>query len=150
MTSSDRFLVPVRSADKSNVTAWYCQNLSIRALKLTPECGPMSNVMTALSNIGGVLGTKPQSLADAPTQVSCNNAINIGERKTWTQSILHFHYGARDPENVYIAYQPRRRPKIVQSLLGFRWATSLQKRFQDAKCVEICWGAPNWPTDLSR
>jgi len=32
MTSSDRFLVPVRSAVKSNLTAWCCQNLSNRAL----------------------------------------------------------------------------------------------------------------------
>jgi len=29
------------------------------------ECGPMPNVMTALSNIGGALWSTPQSLADA-------------------------------------------------------------------------------------
>jgi len=29
------------------------------------ECGPMPNVMAALSNIGGALGSTPQSLADA-------------------------------------------------------------------------------------
>ena len=28
--------------------------------------------------------------------------------------------GARDPENVYIGYQARRRPNIVQSLVDFR------------------------------
>jgi len=28
----------------------------------------------------------PQSLTDSPTRVPCNNAVNIGERKTWTQS----------------------------------------------------------------
>ena len=32
MTSSDRFQVPVRSAVKSNLTAWSWQNLSSRAL----------------------------------------------------------------------------------------------------------------------
>ena len=32
MTSSDRFPVPVRSAVKSNLTAWCCQSLSSRAL----------------------------------------------------------------------------------------------------------------------
>jgi len=32
MTSSDRFSVPARLAVKSNLTAWYCQNLSNRAL----------------------------------------------------------------------------------------------------------------------
>ena len=32
MTSSDRFLVPVRSAVKSDFTDWCCQNLSKRAL----------------------------------------------------------------------------------------------------------------------
>jgi len=30
------------------------------------------------------------------------------------------------------------------------WATSVQSRSQDMKPVEICWGAPNSPTDLSR
>ena len=28
--------------------------------------------------------------------------------------------GSRDPENVYIVYQPRRRPNIVQSLVDLR------------------------------
>ena len=31
----------------------------------TIECGPTANVMAALSNIGGVLCSTPQSLADA-------------------------------------------------------------------------------------
>jgi len=30
-----------------------------------PECGPMSNVMAALPNIGGALCSTPQSFADA-------------------------------------------------------------------------------------
>ena len=38
------------------------------------ECGPMPNLMAALPNIGGALCSTPQSLADAPTGVSCSNA----------------------------------------------------------------------------
>jgi len=33
--------------------------------KFKLECGPMPNVMVALSNIGGALCSRPQSLADA-------------------------------------------------------------------------------------
>ena len=33
MSSSDRFPVPIRSAVKSNLSIWCCQNLSKRALK---------------------------------------------------------------------------------------------------------------------
>jgi len=40
--------------------------------------------------------------------------------------------------NVWL-YQPRRRPKIVQSLVGLRWAMSLKYRSQGAKSVKICW-----------
>jgi len=32
------------------------------------ECGPMPNVMVALSNIGGILCSTPQSLADTHYQ----------------------------------------------------------------------------------
>ena len=53
----------------------------------------MPNVMAAQLNVGGALCessiipcTTPQSLAG----VSCSNAVNTGERKTWTQSeFLH-------------------------------------------------------------
>jgi len=46
----------------------------------------MRNVMAALPNIGGALSSMPQSLAepDTPTRVQYNNAVIIGERKTWT------------------------------------------------------------------
>jgi len=60
------------------------------------ECGPMSNVMVALPNIGGALCSTLHSLAD-----------------------IH------------------------------GWST-MQYRCQDAKPVEISWGAPNYRTDLSR
>jgi len=42
--------------------------------------------MAALPNIGGALCSTPHSLDDAPTLVPWNNAVNTGERKTWTQS----------------------------------------------------------------
>jgi len=56
----------------------------------------MPNVMAALPNLGGVLCSTPQSVADT-----------------------HYY-------------------------------TAVQYRCQEAKPVEICWGAPNSPTDLSR
>jgi len=52
---------------------------------------------------------------------------------------------ARAPKMYYAVYQPRRRPNIVQSLVDFHLAMSLQQRSQHAKHVEICWGARNWP-----
>ena len=91
----------------------------------------MPNVMAALPNIGGVfckssvipfLVPRRKLWLTAAGEVPCSNAANIGERKTWDiKSILHrekFCQGARAPENVYIVYQPRRRPNIVQSLVG--------------------------------
>ena len=38
------------------------------------ECGPMPNLMVALQNIGGVLCSTPQSLADAHYLMPCSNA----------------------------------------------------------------------------
>jgi len=38
------------------------------------ECGPMPNVMAALTNVGGALCSTPQSLADARYYVACSNA----------------------------------------------------------------------------
>ena len=52
MTSSDWFLVPVRSAVKSNFTNWCCQNLSKRALNpltvqvSTTELGKLFQIFT--------------------------------------------------------------------------------------------------------
>ena len=90
----------------------------------------MSNVMAALPNIGGALCSAPQSLADAAAGVPCSNAANIGDRKTWTQSepcsCQNSLCGQEPHQNVYIMYQPRRWPNTVQSLIGLRWATSLQ------------------------
>jgi len=40
-------------------------------MQLKLECGPMSNVMVALPNIGGALCSTPQSLANAHYYMSC-------------------------------------------------------------------------------
>jgi len=87
---------------------------------------PMPNVMAALLSIGGALCWTSQSLADAHwSSIPCSNAANIEERKIWTQSEFctcqNSVRGARAPASVYIVYQPRRRPNIVQSLVDFRW-----------------------------
>jgi len=37
-----------------------------------------------------------------------------------------------------------------QSLADGHYYSAMQQCCQDAKPVEICWGAPNSPTDLSR
>jgi len=52
MSSSDRFAVPVRSAVKSNLIIWCCQNLSKRALNAlsveasTTELGKLFQIFT--------------------------------------------------------------------------------------------------------
>ena len=51
MTSSDRFSVPVRSAEKSNFTNWCCQNLSKRALNaLTVQASTTDKVALERQN----------------------------------------------------------------------------------------------------
>ena len=74
--------------------------------------------------------TTPQSLADPAFGVPCSNATNIGEHKTWTQSeFCMWRNSVRGQELwkcIYIVYQPRRRPNIVQSLVGLPWMTLLQ------------------------
>jgi len=59
------------------------------------ECGPMPNVTAALPNIGDALCESSVILFLVPRQKvwltpaagePCSNAVNIGERKTWTQS----------------------------------------------------------------
>jgi len=61
------------------------------------ECGPMPNVMAALQNIDGsneerkfpnslkFLVTRRKVWLTHTARVSCSNAANIGERKTYTQ-----------------------------------------------------------------
>ena len=96
----------------------------------------MSNVMAAQPNIGGALceSSVIQFLVPLPRRkvwlmpaagVPCSNAANIEECKTLTQS--QFFTGqnsvrGQEPPKMYIGlvYQPRRRPNIVQSLVGLR------------------------------
>ena len=62
--------------------------------------------------------------------VSCINTANVGERKTWTLSEFCTWQNSvrrQEPQKcLYIAYHPRRRPNIVQSLVDLHWATSVQ------------------------
>jgi len=55
--------------DMFSLTKYYLSAAlsTLRHLKIKNklECGPVSNVMVALSNIGGALCSTPQSLADA-------------------------------------------------------------------------------------
>jgi len=56
------------------------------------------------------------------TRVPCSNAANAGERKAWTQSEFCTWQNSvtgQEPPKICIVYQPRRRPNIVQSLVGF-------------------------------
>ena len=90
-----------------------------------PECGPMPNVMAALPNIGGALCESSvisflvprRKLWLTPTaRVSCSKGANIGERKTRTQSEFcswQTSVRGKEPQEIYITYQPRRRPNIV-------------------------------------
>jgi len=83
----------------------------------------MPNVMAALLNIGGALCSTPQSLADAhywnAVQQCCQNrTVQVLDLRTL--HLAKFRYEARTPENVYMVYQPRRWPNIVQSLVGLR------------------------------
>ena len=78
----------------------------------------MSNVMTALPNIGDALCSTPQSLADVHFWSAClqeNARLTQSEFCTWQNSVR-----GNSPQNVPIVYQLRRRPNIVQSLVGLR------------------------------
>jgi len=92
----------------------------------------MPNVMAAEPNIGGALCEssvipflvpRRKVLLTPAAGVPCSNAVNIGERKTWTQSEFctwQNSVRASAAENLCIVYQPRRLPNIVQSLDDFR------------------------------
>jgi len=72
------------------------------------------------------LCAQPRKVWLAPTaQVPCSNATKIPERKTWRMQSEFCTWqnsltGQEPPENVYVVYQPRRRPNTMQSLVGFR------------------------------
>ena len=81
----------------------------------------MPNLMAALPNIGGALCESSaipflvpcRNVWLMPTaRVSCSNVVNIGECKTWWQNSVR----GNSRQNVYIVYQTRRCPNIVQSL----------------------------------
>jgi len=78
----------------------------------------MSNVMAAQPNIGGALCESsvipflvglPRNKVrlTAAAQVPCSHTANIGERKTWAQSVFaagKIPLGYNSPKNVYIVY----------------------------------------------
>jgi len=77
------------------------------------ECGPMPNVKAAQPNIGGAvcesfpfLVPRRKVWLALTGRVSCSNAANIKERKTWTQSEVctwqNSVRGQEPPKNVYI------------------------------------------------
>jgi len=91
----------------------------------------MPNVMAAQPNIGGAvcessvisfLVPRRKVWLVAAAQVRWSNAANIGERKTWTQTFAagKIPLGGKSPQNVYIVYQPRRQPNILQSFVDLR------------------------------
>jgi len=96
------------------------------------DCGPMPNVMAALSNINGAL---------------CKSSVIpflLLRRKLWLTPVFNCHavtlpiqesardghklnftagkipLGGKSPQNAYTVYQCRRRPNIVQSLVDLR------------------------------
>jgi len=107
----------------------------------------MPNVMAAQPNIGGALSESSVIPFLVPLRkvwlmiaawLPCSNAANIRERKTWTQSEFCTWQNSvrgKSPQKCIYSAPARRRPKIVQSLVGLRWATSLQYWSKDAKPV---------------
>jgi len=105
----------------------------------------MPNAMAAWPSIGGalcersvipLLVSRHKVWLTAAAQVPFSNAANIEECKTWTQSEFCSWQNSirgQEPPQMYIVYQPRRRPNIVQSFVDLHWATSVQQRDQDAK-----------------
>jgi len=76
--------------------------------------------MAAQPNIGGTLCEsslipflvpRHEVWLTAAARMSCSNAANIGERKTWTQSEFYtwqnFVRGVRSPDSVYIQGGPK-------------------------------------------
>jgi len=57
----------------------------IRKIQNKLECGPRPNVITAQPKIGGAV-CESSVIPFTAEGVSCSNAANIRERKTWTQS----------------------------------------------------------------
>ena len=93
---------------------------------------PMPNAMAAQQNTGGALCKSSLIPYLVPcrkvwltlaARVLCSNAANIGERITWTQSEFcswQTSIRVQEPPKMYIVYQPRRRPNILQSFVDLR------------------------------
>jgi len=102
----------------------------------TLECGPMPNVMATQPNIGGALRESSvipilvpchKVWLTAAARVSCSNAANIRERKTWGRKVnfaagkIPLACNSPPPKcTVYIIYQRRRRRNIVHTYMGLQ------------------------------
>jgi len=90
----------------------------------------MPNVTAAQPNIGGALCESSVIPFLVPLRkvwltpaagVPCSNAANIGEHKTWTQS-GKIPPGGKSPQKCIYGVPAQETAKIVQSLVGLRWA----------------------------
>ena len=124
----------------------------------------MPNVMAAQPNIGGArcessvipfLVACRKFWLTLAARVPCSNAGNIGERNTWTQSEFCTW------QNTVRSESPRRciysvsAHETAKHRARFGWppvsdVAAVTILSENAKRVEIGWGAPNAPTDLSR
>jgi len=90
--------------------------------------------MVALPNIGGALFSTPQILLTPAArydlfcvkiavkpQPTNHHAVTLPKYESARlERKAKIRNGARTPKNVYVVYQPRRRPITVQSLVVFR------------------------------
>jgi len=93
----------------------------------------MPNVMTPQTNIGGALCeslviqflvTCRNFWLTPAARVPCSNAANRGERKSWTQSELCTWQNSvrgKSARRCMYSVPARRRPNIVQGLVGLQW-----------------------------
>ena len=126
------------------------------------ECGPMPNVMATLeyrcrpllkmtrseSSVIPFLVPRHKVRLMPTARVPCSKAANIGEGKNWTQNDFctwqNSVRGAKAPKKVYIVYQPRKRPNIVQSFKV--WLTSAEQHWCNNKSrCETCWNLLRCP-----
>ena len=89
-------LLKNRSASEANCR----EKHSSQPVKTKLECGPMPNLMVALTNIGGALCSTPQSLADAHYYMPCSNAAK-------TQNPLKFAGVPQTPEPISAVSGPK-------------------------------------------
>ena len=89
-------------------------------------------MMAALSSIGGTLcksSVIPFLVPRHKVWLTPASRVSCSTQDLDAKWILHLEklcYEATAPRKIYIAYQPGRRPNIVQSLVDVPWATSVE------------------------